>query len=132
MAHLDVRLLPGQKPEDFLRQLRQVIGDPEIQIEIITDPFRPATESPTGNEFFRAIEATVEEMYPGKIVTTRMLSGATECSVFRPLGVHCYGVSPFLTTSEDLTGVHGNNESVTVENVRMQSNRWLNHSRHGI
>lgn len=118
VAHLDVRLLPGQKPEDFLRQLRLVIGDPEIQIEIITDPFRPATESPTSNEFFRAIEATVEEMYPGKIVTTRMLSGATECSVFRPLGVHCYGVSPFLTTPEDLTGVHGNNESVTVENVR--------------
>ncbi|MFQ5701708.1 MAG: hypothetical protein ACE5HU_07685, partial [Acidobacteriota bacterium] len=51
------------------------------------------------------------------IVTTRMLSGATECSLYRTLGVACYGVSPFLTTREDLKGVHGNNENVSVENV---------------
>lgn len=118
VAHLDVRLLPGQDPEKFLAQLRKVIADPEIKIEIITDPFLPATESPTDNEFFRAIETTVEENFPGSIVTTRMLSGATECSVFRPLGVHCYGFEPFLLTNEDNSGVHGNDEFLSVENAR--------------
>lgn len=117
IAHLDVRLLPGEDPQDFLAQLRAVIADPEIEIEQITEPFRPATESPADNELFRAIEATVEARHPGAIVTTRMLSGATECSVFRPLGVHCYGLSPFLTTRQDSIGVHGNNESVSVENM---------------
>ncbi|MFQ5700508.1 MAG: M20/M25/M40 family metallo-hydrolase, partial [Acidobacteriota bacterium] len=40
VAHLDVRLLPGRKPEEFLAQLREVIADPSIAIEVITDPFR--------------------------------------------------------------------------------------------
>ncbi len=118
VAHLDVRLLPGEKPEDFMKQLRAVLADDSIQVEVITTPFREANESPTDNDFFRAVEATVEEIFPGTLVTTRMLSGATECSVFRPLGVDCYGVSPFLTSAEDLQGVHGNNENVSVENVR--------------
>ena len=118
VAHLDVRLLPGEKPVDFLAQLRTVLADPQIQIEEILDPFRPATESPTDSALFRAVEETLAKNFPGSIVTTRMLSGATECSVFRPLGVHCYGVSPFLTTREDSSGVHGNNENVSVENVR--------------
>src|SRR5207245_8026406 len=34
-AHLDCRLLPGEKPSDFLDQLRDVTGDASISIETL-------------------------------------------------------------------------------------------------
>lgn len=117
IAHLDVRLLPGQDPEDFLKQLRAVIQDPEIRIEPITDPFLPASESSTDTDFFRAVEKVVKADYPGEIVTTTLLSGATECSVYRATGVQCYGFEPILLTPDDLDTVHGNNENISIENI---------------
>ncbi|MCH7765114.1 MAG: M20/M25/M40 family metallo-hydrolase [Acidobacteria bacterium] len=117
LAHLDVRLLPGQKPEDFLEQLRHVMGDASLEIEPLL-PFRPANESSIDTDLFRAIEAAVEQEFPGSIVTTRMLSGYTESGLYRELGIASYGFSPFLLTREEGAGVHGDNESLSVENVR--------------
>ena len=38
--------------------------------------------------------------------------------VFRDLGIVSYGYEPTATPDEDASGVHGNDERVTVENVR--------------
>ena len=40
--------------------------------------------------------------HPGVPVTTKMLTGATECVLYRPLGIGCYGFTPLLTTSEEV------------------------------
>ena len=60
----------------------------------------------------------MEQEFPGSIVTTRMLSGYTESGLYRELGIASYGFSPFLLTREEGAGVHGDNESLSVENVR--------------
>ncbi|MCA1600532.1 MAG: M20/M25/M40 family metallo-hydrolase, partial [Acidobacteria bacterium] len=76
---LDVRLLPGEKPEEFLAALKRVIDDPRIQIEN-TNTFKPPNSS----------------------------SGETE--LFQIITIY--------TTTEENAGVHGNNERITVKNVR--------------
>lgn len=118
VAQVDVRLLPGEEPEEFLRQLRAVMADDTLDIEPVSASFRPANSSPGDTELFHAIEAVVGKHFPGAVVTTRMLSGWTECQVFRQLGSVCYGFSPFLLTREEVATVHGDNERVSVENVR--------------
>lgn len=118
VAHLDVRLLPGEEPEDFLVALRAVLADDTLEIEPVQAKFRRANASSVDTELYRAIETVVGEQFPGAPVTTRMLSGYTECGVFRPLGIVCYGFSPFLLTREEEATVHGDNERLSVENVR--------------
>ena len=118
VAHLDVRLLPGEDPEAFRRALRRIVADDTIAIESLQTDFRPATISPTNTELFAAIERTVERHFPGAIVTSRLLSGYTESGLMRQLGIVCYGFSPFLLTREETASVHGDNERVSVENVR--------------
>lgn len=117
-AQLDVRLLPGEEPQEFLRELRAILADDTLEIEPVTASFRPANSSPADTELFHAIEAVVGKHFPGAVVTTRLLSGWTECQVFRQLGSVCYGFSPFLLTREEVATVHGDNERVSVENVR--------------
>lgn len=118
VAHLDVRLLPGQKHEEFLAELRRVLDDDGIAIEMLQNSFRPATSSPTDTEVIRAVEAAAAERFPGTLVTTLMLSGYTECGILREMGPHCYGFSPFLLDRDETATEHGDNERVSVENLR--------------
>ncbi len=116
-CNLDVRLLPGEKPEDFLAALKAVIDDPTIKIENV-NTFKPPNSSSIDTELFKAIVEVTKANHPEAIVTTKMLSGYTESQLFRQLGIVSYGWVPFYTTPEENQGVHGNNERISVKNIR--------------
>jgi acetylornithine deacetylase/succinyl-diaminopimelate desuccinylase-like protein len=116
-AELDVRLLPGEDPEAFLAELRAVIGDPTVEV-VPPDAFRVPNQSPTDTELFRVIERVVARHHPGVPVTTKMLTGATESVLFRPLGVVAYGFTPLLTTGEETATSHGDDERINEATVR--------------
>ncbi|HWF89047.1 MAG TPA: M20/M25/M40 family metallo-hydrolase [Pyrinomonadaceae bacterium] len=116
-CNLDVRLLPGESPDDFLNALRTVIADPSIKIESV-NRFKQPNSSPIDTELFSLIARKTKEKHPGAVVTTKMLSGYTESQLYRQLGIVAYGWAPIYTTPEEDEGVHGNNERITVKNVR--------------
>ena len=116
-AELDVRLLPGEDPQRFLAELRQVIDDPAVEI-VPPDTFRVPNQSSTDTELFRVIERVLARHYPGVPVTTKMLTGATESVLFRPLGITAYGFTPLLTTSEETATGHGDDERINEATVR--------------
>ena len=116
-CNLDVRLLPGEDRQDFLAELAKVIGDPLIKIENV-NTFKPPNSSPLDTELFRAITRVSKLHHPEALITTKMLSGYTESQLYRQLGITSYGWAPIYTTVEENEGVHGNNERITVKNVR--------------
>ena len=116
-AELDVRLLPGEDPQAFLAEMREVIDDPTVEI-VPPATFRPPNDSPADSGLFKTVESVLHRRQPGAPVTTKMLTGATECVLYRPLGIGCYGFTPLLTTSEDLASVHGDDERVSEATVR--------------
>jgi acetylornithine deacetylase/succinyl-diaminopimelate desuccinylase-like protein len=116
-CNLDVRLLPGEAPEEFLKALTAVIADPSIKIEN-SNRFKPPNSSPTKTDLFSLITRKTKENHPSAVVTTKMLSGYTESQLYRQLGIIAYGWAPIYTTAEEDEGVHGNNERISVKNVR--------------
>ena len=116
-CNLDVRLLPGESPEDFLKALTAVIADPSIKIDNV-NRFKPPNSSPINTELFSLIARKTKEKHPGAVITTKMLSGYTESQLYRQLGITAYGWAPIYTTAEEDEGVHGNNERISVRNVR--------------
>jgi acetylornithine deacetylase/succinyl-diaminopimelate desuccinylase-like protein len=116
-AELDVRLLPGERPADFVSELRRVIADSAVEITPLR-PEREATTSPLGGALIEAIREAVETMEPGALITTPMLTGYTDSYYYRAIGIGAYGLSPFRLSEEDSRTVHGNDERVTVENLR--------------
>ncbi len=115
-AELDCRLLPDQDPDEFVRELRSVIDDPSIQIERLMG-FTPAV-STTNTNLYRSIIHVLANGFPGAPVVPSVVGGFTDSHFFRDLGIVSYGFFPMVTPQEDSGGVHGNNERVTVENVR--------------
>ncbi len=57
-AELDVRLLPGERPADFIRELARVIGDSAVEITPLR-PEREATTSPLDGPLLEAIREAV-------------------------------------------------------------------------
>ncbi len=116
-CELDVRLLPGEDPEAFLSQLRTAVADDRIQLEPV-NRFRAPNSSPTDTGLYRIIEQMIHRYNPQALVTPVLNSGYTECQMYRPLGLTCYGFVPIEITPELEATEHAANERVPVEQIR--------------
>jgi acetylornithine deacetylase/succinyl-diaminopimelate desuccinylase-like protein len=108
--------LPDQDPQEFKSDLAALIDDENIEIHEIMG-FSPAV-STTDTELYRAIETVAGQHFPDAPVLPVVQGGFTDSHFFRDLGIVSYGFFPMVTPREDASGVHGNNERVTEENVR--------------
>ena len=114
-AELDCRLLPGEEPEDFVRELKRVVGDDGIEMETILNFGN--SSSPFDSRLVDSVREVVSRYHAQVDVVPNILSGFTDSHYFRDLGIHCYGFMPFLLIDDDLRRIHGNDERISVENM---------------
>src|SRR5262249_54961252 len=96
-AELDTRLVPGERLEKWIAELKGVINDDRIKIEP-TLAFE-ARSSPASSDLRRALERVVKRRYPDAIISLPVLAGFTDSHYFRDLGIASYGFSPFVAPS---------------------------------
>jgi len=116
-ATLDCRLLPGQDPVAFTQQIRDVIGDPKVRVETVFESNTPA--SPIDTELFGIIEDTVHDHVEEALVLPSVSAGFTDSRAFRKHGITSYGFIPYLLEMNEAMTVHGHNERISVENLRL-------------
>lgn len=114
-AEVDCRLLPDQDPDAWLAEMADALG-PDIDIEVLMG-FTPAV-STTDTGLYRTIREVTLETFPDAAFVPQVQGGFTDSHFFRDLGIVSYGYSATATPNEDASGVHGNDERVTEENVR--------------
>jgi acetylornithine deacetylase/succinyl-diaminopimelate desuccinylase-like protein len=118
-ATIDVRMAPGEDQNDFLEQMRRVIGDSAVKIERLTDGERPPTApSRLDTAMFRALETVSKRMYPGSVTLPTMLTGATDMAFLRAKGIQSYGIGP-ATNDADRTnyGAHSDVERLAESSL---------------
>ncbi len=120
-ADVDTRLVPGEKLDQWISELKSVIKDDAIKIEPIL-AFN-ANASPVDTALVKAVGEIIKQKFPGAVLSYPVQAGFTDSHYFRDLGIHSYGFSPFVAAPRDLgSGVHGNDERIGqkafVEGVR--------------
>jgi acetylornithine deacetylase/succinyl-diaminopimelate desuccinylase-like protein len=93
-AHVDGRILPGQTSAQFVRELRAVIEDDGIEVEILRE-IAPV-EMPMDTPLYRLLEQTVKHMDPAGIAIPYTVPGFTDASAFAKLGTKFYGFAPIV------------------------------------
>jgi acetylornithine deacetylase/succinyl-diaminopimelate desuccinylase-like protein len=116
-ATIDCRLLPGTDHAQWVEQVRAVIDDPRVRLEVIYDS--ETTPSDTEAELVRIAGEVVREYEEEALFVPTISSWFTDSRTCRRLGVPSYGFIPFLLTQEDYAGIHGHNERVSVQNLRL-------------
>ena len=115
-ADIDIRLLPGEDPQAFIAEVRRVIGDENIKIEVLLS--FPAAVSPAHPEAMKAIEELARTHDHGTPVMAPLVRGFTDCHFFRAYGIPCLGFMPLRNVaSEGL--VHGIDERISVDSLRL-------------
>ena len=115
-VEIDGRTLPGQTDEDFLRELRHVLG-PEVELEIMRSA-PPTVTEPVASPLYDVIAKQVIAREPDSVVVPYMIPGFTDAKYFTQLGCKWYGFSPVKIEKE--SGIkfadmfHGHNERVPV------------------
>ena len=117
-ANLDIRLLPGEDPKEFLATIRKIVNDPNVTVEPQQAEFRLANYSSTDTALFSAIRKVSEQYFPSTPVVPRLTSGYTENQRYRPLGIVAYGFNPYTATDDEGSSEHGNDERIRVDEVR--------------
>jgi acetylornithine deacetylase/succinyl-diaminopimelate desuccinylase-like protein len=110
-AEIDTRLVPGEKLDQWIAELKNVIKDESIKIEPLL-AFE-ANASPADSALVKAVAAVAKQRYSQAIIIHPVLAGFTDSHYFRDLGVMSYGFSPFVAPPRDLGGgYHGNDERI--------------------
>jgi acetylornithine deacetylase/succinyl-diaminopimelate desuccinylase-like protein len=114
-VELDGRLLPGQTPEDMLRELRALLGD-EVELEVLRhDPGPPEPDM----GWFDDLAGILREFDPEAVPLPLLQVGVTDARFFARLGIQTYGFLPLkLPPDFDFAStIHAANERVPVEAV---------------
>ncbi|MBM4183912.1 MAG: M20/M25/M40 family metallo-hydrolase [Gemmatimonadetes bacterium] len=102
-ATIDVRLLPDDDPEEVLRQIREVVNDPAVEVRFVNPTGRPPGGSAIDTEAFRAIERAVSRHYQ-TVTLPSMGTGATDMAQLRAQRVQCYGIGPAIDREDGPLG----------------------------
>ena len=116
-ATLDCRLLPGVRPDDFQRELEGVIDDPKVKVERVFAGWSDA--NPFETELFGVIEDVVREHVEEGVVVPGVTLGFTDSRVFRNRGIVSYGFSGGLEHPDIGKTVHGHNERISIEGLKL-------------
>ena len=117
-ATVDCRLLPTTDPLEFVAEMRRIVDDPDVEVEIVYqhDSGMSSMDTPVVSIAAQVIR---EKLGEDSFLMPQLSPGFTDSHAYRAAGGQAYGFTPALLTREELTTIHGHNERISVANLRL-------------
>jgi acetylornithine deacetylase/succinyl-diaminopimelate desuccinylase-like protein len=112
-AEIDIRLLPGEDSKAMVDQIRRLIDDESIKIEVLLS--FPAAISPPHPRALEVITEFAKRHDPGTPVVAPLVRGFTDCHFFREKAIPCLGFMPRRNPPSSEGLVHGVDERMALE-----------------
>ena len=120
-CELDGRILPGFDAEDLKREVEELVGDPRVDVEVVSSSGAVENTAVDG-EVFEAIDDVVGDHAADAHPVPYMIPGYTDAQHFSRLGADCFGFSPIrIPEQSDLVFselFHGVDERIPVDGFR--------------
>lgn len=115
-ATINVRILPGDTPDDVLAHLTRVIDDSEIEIQG-TAWGEGAPAASVAGPAFRLAAASISEVLPDAVILPGLVPGATDSRHFTGVADEILRFIPMRLGIDQFGGVHGRDERIAVEGL---------------
>ncbi|TGK81763.1 M20/M25/M40 family metallo-hydrolase [Leptospira noumeaensis] len=116
-GRLDIRTLPGVDIQDFANKVKTIAE--KYKAEVTFTDINPTDVSPINTSLFSTLAAVSVNKFPNSTVTPFLSPGKTDNSYLRRLGIKSYGLIPAVLKAEDIDGMHGKNENMTIDNLEL-------------
>ena len=115
-ALLNARLLPGDKPETVLDELRSLLADLPVQVELVTEgeeSFITSEDQPMYGQLCRVLE----ELYPRLQLVPTLVTGAEDARHYSNLSDCILRFSPLTLGPRGGGSDHGGNEFLSEQSL---------------
>jgi acetylornithine deacetylase/succinyl-diaminopimelate desuccinylase-like protein len=118
-CEVDIRVLGGQTKEYVISELKNSLGDAEIESMEFSEPSFSSSES----EFYNLLAKTLREIVGNVEVAPYILTGGTDSRFLRRIGIQAYGFSPLSLEFpvELINTVHGVDERIDTKSLRLKT-----------
>jgi len=114
---INYRILPGQTGDDVMARAKTSVGDLPVTLDWIGKVKNPSPVSSTQSDGWKVISALASQ--DGAVpVTPGLVLGATDGYQMTPIASDIYRFQPLVLTLDETKMVHGENEHLTVENLK--------------
>jgi carboxypeptidase PM20D1 len=112
-AIVNIRVAIDSSVAEAMAHVRRAVRDELVGIEAL-HPNEPSPVSPTSGAAWELVKGTIEESFPGTIVTPYVMLGASDSRHFTRISGHVYRFSPFEMSAEERGTLHAKNERMRV------------------
>lgn len=126
-VQVDIRILPGQHADDVPAMLREALGELWEVVEVVVEAEVAPTHSPMRTPLWEALQRAAGALQPGSALVPFLAAGLSDARFFRERGTTAYGFGLYsdrLSFAEFATLVHGDNERIDLESLRLCAELW--------
>ncbi len=117
-ASIDVRLLPDADPEQFVKRIEKICDKFGVKVKLALKS-KKAPPSSTDTDIYKAIKNLYKKHFPNAHITPCMLTATTDSRFFRSKNINAYGFAPYRLSQEEFKRIHGIDERISLENIKM-------------
>ena len=113
-ALINFRLHPRDTTESVTNHVRSVIGSNDVEVRFLGG--REASEISSWNSpGFKVISSALEKVYGEIVSVPGLMIAASDTRHYSKVADNSFRFNPFSIVPEDMTGIHGTNESIEVD-----------------
>ncbi len=109
----NMRYSHHQPLEESLKEVKRYAKRYDIEVEVL-DPGFSSDISDFRSDGFKLVERAVNEVFPGVITSPYLMTGASDARYMSRVSDCCIRFAPFKIDDEQLSSIHGINESVDL------------------
>ena len=114
-AVVNFRILPGDTVASVVEHVRRAVADPHVEVRLTGEREEPSAVSDPDAPPFRALQRSIEQVFPEAVVAPYLTVGATDARHYRSLTANVYRFLPARLGPRDLERLHGVDERVSVD-----------------
>lgn len=112
---MNLRILTGETVETAVSAIEKKINDPRVETRVLYG-HNPSTISKVDEGFDRLKDAILT-IWDDAVVAPYLMAACTDSRSYHKICSHVYRFSPVQMTKDELGTIHGNNESISIENI---------------
>ena len=113
-ALINFRLHPRDTTESVTNHVRRVVGSNDVEVRFLGG--REASEiSSWDSPGFKIVSSALEKVYGEIVSVPGLMIAASDTRHYSKIADNSFRFNPFFIVPEDMTGIHGTNESIEVD-----------------